>query len=77
MDLNEFKTIKPGDLLWYKTGNFTASRVKVLSTDGVGATSRVWVDVIDQMRTQPRTTGLNRGKGLPVSYRMLTRIGAR
>jgi hypothetical protein len=67
---------KIGEVVWYRTGNFTASRVRVLDVVGVGATRRAVVYVIDRMPDEIETTQINRYSfpktgGLPVSLRSL------
>lgn len=65
----QFDALQPGDQVWFRTGNFTASLAKVLSKSGNGATRCLWLDVIHRAPGQPSTATLNQGKGLPVSYR--------
>lgn len=67
----EFDALERNDVLWMRTGHFTASRVRILSKDGAGATRRAWVDVLDHAPSQTSTQEINNKKGLPVSYRSL------
>lgn len=67
----EFDSLVSGDIVWYRTGTFTASKAQVLSTDGAGATRRAWVEILDRAPSQVPTLEINKGRGLPVSYRSL------
>lgn len=45
--LTDLAQLPAGTILWLITGNFTASRVRLLGVSGVGATRRPRVEAID------------------------------
>lgn len=49
-----------GEILWYITGNFSASRVEVLDVAGRGATLTYVVRFIDAAPNQPDARDFNR-----------------
>lgn len=52
MNYEEAKTVQVGDVLWYATGRWTASRVRVLELVGEKPLSSFRVEVIDRIPTQ-------------------------
>lgn len=67
------KQFKVGDIVWYRTGNFTASRVRILEVCGNGGAQTYRVHIIDHAPCQSDASDVNthhwKDGGIQVSYR--------
>jgi len=62
-----------GDIVWYETGLYTASRARVVGVDGQGATKTYIVHFVDHSPEQSDGSDVNTNHypkgGIPVSWR--------
>lgn len=65
----QFDALEPGDIVWVETGVYTASRLRVMSTTGSGATRTVRGEIIDHSPNQTSGADDNDGTGIGFSAR--------
>lgn len=74
--MNNFKI---GDIVWYETGFYSASRVKIVDINGKGGAKTYIVHFIDRSPDQTNGSEANRkwykDGGIGVSYRKCKPLG--
>jgi hypothetical protein len=67
-----------GDTVWYETGNFTASKAKIVEIGGKGATKTYVVHFLDHSPDQTDGSDANKhhylNGGIPVSWKKCKKI---